>query len=57
MNVKDFMIISNEVDVDYRKLFKYKGFRWGWGCIVTSQKGFFFSKNGRGLGFSDTKGR
>ena len=27
------------------------------GVYVTSQKVFFFSKNGRGLGFSETKGR
>ena len=38
-------IISNDVDVDCRKLFEYKGFRWGWGCIVTS---FFFSKKWKG---------
>ena len=29
----------------------------GLGVYITSQKVFFFSKNGRGLGFSDTKER
>ena len=40
---KGFIIIY-VIDVDSRKLWEYKGFRWGWGCMSPPKSFFFFLK-------------
>ena len=54
----DYSVLNKKSDPQtFLILLQFSNLLFGGGGVCHLPKGFFFSKNGRGLGFSDTKGR